>query len=175
MTKMALSALLATATLFLAACGGGGDEPQATSSGDSGTTVSVKSVDPVGDVLVDSAGMTLYTSDVEAKGKILCTDACESFWKPLEPGTGAPSASGDAGKLATLDRPDGTKQVTANGQPLYTFAEDGSGEAKGDGFTDDFAGRHFVWHAVAVGGTTSSSGGSGSGDSSGGYSSGGGY
>lgn len=173
MTKIALGALLAGATLFLAACGGSGDESPATSAGDSGTTVSVKSVDPVGDVLVDSAGMTLYTADVEARGKILCTGACESFWKPLEPGTGPPSATGDAGELATVERPDGTKQVTANGQPLYTFAEDGSGEAKGDGFSDDFAGRRFVWHAVAAGGTTSSSGGSG--DSSDGYSSGGGY
>jgi predicted lipoprotein with Yx(FWY)xxD motif len=175
MTKIALGALLAAATLFLAACGDGGDESQATSFDDSGTTVSVKSVDPVGDVLVDSAGKTLYTSDVEAKGKILCTGACASFWKPLEPGTDAPSATGDAGKLATVGRPDGTMQVTANGHPLYTFAEDGRGEAKGDGFSDDFAGRHFVWHAVAAGGTIRPSGGSGSGGSPGGYSSGGGY
>ena len=173
MIKIALGALLAGAVLFLAACGGDGGS-QAAHSGAGGATVAVSSVKPVGDVLVDSAGKTLYTSDVEASGKILCTGACKSFWKPLEPGMGKPSATGDAGKLAVIDRPDGTEQVTANGRPLYTFAEDGRGEAKGNGFSDDFAGRHFVWNAVAAGGMPASTSGSstGSGD---GYPGGGGY
>jgi predicted lipoprotein with Yx(FWY)xxD motif len=173
MMKLALAALLVGAALVLAACGeddGGGAPADASEGG--AATVSVASVDSLGDVLVESTGMTLYTSDVEAGGKVLCTDACASFWKPLEPGTAPPTTDGDAGKLGVIMRPDGRRQVTANGRPLYTFAEDGRGEAKGDGFSDDFAGRHFVWHAVAAGGVPASKGGS---SGSGGDSPGGGY
>ena len=166
MTRLALTVLLAGAALFVAACGGGssssGGGGSMAGGAANGATVSVASVDPLGEVLVDSAGMTLYTPNVEADGKILCTGACESFWKPLEPGTKPPTANGDAGKLGVVMRPNGTMQVTDNGRPLYTFVEDGPGQAKGDGFTDAFGGRHFLWHAVAAGGAPASSGGGGS-------------
>jgi Secreted repeat of unknown function len=64
--------------------------------------------------------------------------------------------------------------VTSNGRPLYTFAEDRPGDAKGDGFIDVFAGRHFVWHAVAASRHTPPASHSTSGQSGGGYT-GGGY
>ena len=41
---------------------------------------------------VDQSGMALYTPAQEANGKVLCTDACEAFWKPLVPGSGTPTA-----------------------------------------------------------------------------------
>jgi predicted lipoprotein with Yx(FWY)xxD motif len=171
MRTLASAVLVAGTSLLIAACGGGGNESAAaggSSSGGTTTTVSIKKVGDVGDALVTSDGMTLYTSNVEAKGKILCAGACTSFWKPLEAARAKPTANGDAGKLAVIKRPDGTKQVTSNGLPLYTFAEDGPGETMGEGFTDDFAGQHFIWHAVVAGGKPASSGGS----SAGGYSSG---
>jgi predicted lipoprotein with Yx(FWY)xxD motif len=167
-----LGAALA-ASLGFAACGS-----DAGSSSDSGSaaagasdTVAVKSIDGVGNVLVDSSGQALYASDVEAAaGKVQCTDACESFWKPLTVGSGAPmAASSDVGKLGVIRRPDGSRQVTVAGKLLYTFNEDTAGKVKGNGFADDFAGQHFTWNAVLEGGKlASTSGGDSSGDSSGG-------
>jgi predicted lipoprotein with Yx(FWY)xxD motif len=178
MTRL-LAAATVAASLVLAACGGGGSSSSTTPAATS-TTVAVKSISGVGDVLVDSAGKALYSSNVEAGGKVMCTGACTSFWKPLEPSGTTPTASGNAGKLGVIKRPDGTMQVTSNGLPLYTFAQDNSGDAKGDGFTDDFDGEHFVWHAVLAGGKAASlqdsAGTSSSGDGSsggGGYSAGG--
>jgi predicted lipoprotein with Yx(FWY)xxD motif len=180
MGKLASAAPATIAAVLLAACGGGGgDSSGASSSGAGGATVSVKRVGDLGDTLVSNDGMTLYTADVESSGKISCTGACTSFWKPLEPGKAAPRGNANTGRLAVIKRPDGTMQVTSNGLPLYTFVQDGPGDAKGEGFTDDFASRHFVWHAVVAGGrasgaSSSSGGGYSNGDDSGGSSSGGG-
>jgi predicted lipoprotein with Yx(FWY)xxD motif len=111
---------------------------------------------------------------------VVCTDGCTSFWIPLEPGTGAPTGGAGVPKLAEADRPDGTEQVTAGGQRLYTFSQDSPGQAKGDGFEDDFNGQHLTWHVVRVDangamtpGTTAGSGSTGSGSTGGGYSYGG--
>ena len=65
-----------------------------------------------------------------------------------------------------MKRPDGSRQVTVDGKLLYTFTQDSAGEAKGNGFADDFDGRHFTWNAVLEGGKLASK--SDSGDSSGG-------
>jgi predicted lipoprotein with Yx(FWY)xxD motif len=162
----------------LAACGGSASSSAPAGGGSSpAATVSVKSIGNIGRALVSGDGSTLYTSDVEAGGMIRCTGACTSFWKPLAPGGASPTARGDTGRLGVIKRPDGSRQVTANGRPLYTFAEEGPGQIKGNGFTDVFAGRHFVWHAVVAGGTPAGSRGSGasaSGSGGSGYS-GGGY
>jgi predicted lipoprotein with Yx(FWY)xxD motif len=178
MRNLAGAVLASSAVLLIAACGGSGDESatgSGASSGSSGATVSVKDVSDLGKALVSGDGMTLYTANVEAKGKIHCTGACTSFWKPLEASGTTPKAGGDAGKLSVIKRPDGTMQVTSNGLPLYTFAQDNSGDAEGDGFTDDFDGQHFVWHAVLAGGKPASMQQSaGSSSSGGGYSGGGG-
>ena len=74
-----------------------------------------------------------------------------------------------------ITRPDGSKQITDNRKPLYTFSEDSPGKATGDGFTDDFGGHHFTWNVVRAGGTTRRAAGSGSGASTGGSSGGYGY
>jgi predicted lipoprotein with Yx(FWY)xxD motif len=97
------------ASLALAACGGG-------ASGGS-DTVAVRSIDGVGNVLVDSSGQALYASDVEADGKVKCIDACESFWKPLTVDSATPTAaSSDVGKLAVIKRPDGSRQPAGHGR-----------------------------------------------------------
>jgi predicted lipoprotein with Yx(FWY)xxD motif len=146
------SATLA-ATLLLAACGGGGGgSSDSATTGGATTTVAVKQVDGIGRVLVDANGKALYSSDVEADGKVRCTGACTSFWQPLTAGSGTPTAPAGAGTLDAIARPDGTRQVTADGKPLYTFSEDAPDKVEGNGFTDDFDGRHFTWSAVLAGG-----------------------
>jgi predicted lipoprotein with Yx(FWY)xxD motif len=170
MTRALTACAALAATLAIAACGGGGDDSSSTPAGSgSPSTVAVQRVDGVGSVLVDPTGKALYTPDEEADGKVRCTGGCTDIWQPLlAPDSGAPMADGDAGALDVIARPDGTRQVTAGGKPLYTFSEDGPGEVTGDGFKDAFDGRDFTWHAVLAGGEVSSgSGASGSNDDAG--------
>ena len=144
------------ASLALAACGGGGsDSSKSATAAGGGPTLAVKSIGGVGDVLVDSSGKALYASDVEADGKVRCTGACTSFWEPLTVDSAKPTAADDVGKIGVISRPDGAKQVTVDGKLLYTFSEDAPGKAKGNGFADDFDGRHFTWNAVVAGGKAS--------------------
>jgi predicted lipoprotein with Yx(FWY)xxD motif len=90
-------------------------------------TISVGSASGVGKVLVDSKGMTLYyfEKDQKGSGKSKCEGACAGAWPPLTT-SGAPEAmSGvNASMLGTIERTDGTMQVTYAGWPLYTFVED---------------------------------------------------
>jgi predicted lipoprotein with Yx(FWY)xxD motif len=160
----------AAAALLVTACGGGGGGHSAGTSGGA-TTVSVRDLGGVGSVLVDRGGKALYTPEQEAGGKILCTGGCLSFWQPLMAGSGKQSAPAGGPQLGVIKRPDGGKQVTAGGKPLYTFSEDSPGKVTGDGFKDAFSGRSFTWHVVSSKGSTSGGGGmSGtSGRSSGGY------
>jgi len=159
------------AAVVLAACGGSNDNGNATAASSSAGSgiVSTETVDGK-NVLVDSQGKTLYSASVEKGGMIRCTDGCTSFWKPQDAtAKQANTASADLGlKLAVVERPDGARQLTFKGQPLYTFTQEGSGELKGDGFTDDFQGTHFEWSAATTAGGGSGSGGS---NSSSGYSS----
>jgi predicted lipoprotein with Yx(FWY)xxD motif len=159
MIRLISSSAAIAATLALAACGGGGSSTSSTATSSKAST---------SDVVMDSAGMALYTPDQEASGKVACTGACTSFWKPASPS----SVPKSDGKVGTITRPDGSKQATIGGKPVYTFVEDSKGKVKGDGFSDDFGGKHFVWHAVSAGGKASSSssgGGSGSDSDSGNY------
>ncbi|HTE63359.1 MAG TPA: hypothetical protein VK631_23590 [Solirubrobacteraceae bacterium] len=158
-------AALAALALALGACGNDTEQPAATAGGKA-PTVSVKDVDGVGSVLVDQDGAALYTADVEADGTIHCTAGCLSIWVPLAAPAGAPTAAdGVGGKLDTVKRPDGSMQVTHDGKPLYTFAEDTQpGQVTGDGLKDTFDGQSFTWHAVTSQGTSSGTSGGGARD-----------
>ena len=136
---------LAGAVLILSACGGGSDS-SANSSAQGGSsaaqTVSVNSIDGVGDVLVDTEGAALYAADQEADGMVVCTDSCTTIWYLLTVGNGdRPTADSRlAGKLGTVQRPEGTEQVTFEGRLLYRFVEDPStATVTGNGFADTFA------------------------------------
>jgi predicted lipoprotein with Yx(FWY)xxD motif len=146
------------AALALAACGGGDDDSDSATAAAPSTgaeTVAVEELGDAGSVLVDMSGQALYTSDVEADGRVLCTDGCEAFWTPLTIDSGKPDGS-VPGELDVVERPDGSNQVTYDGQPLYSFSEEGPGEVTGDGFVDAFDGREFTWTVVAVDGGESS-------------------
>ena len=137
-------------------------------------TVAVKNVSGH-DVLVDTQGRSLYTSDQEMSGTILCkSSACLAIWSPLTvTGDQQPNGPSDV-KLTTVARPDGKMQVALNGSPLYTFSFDhGSGDLKGDGQKDSFDGTDFVWHAATANGVAAPPATSGSTDNGGGG--GGGY
>lgn len=76
-----------------------------------------------------------------------CNGACAGAWPPVTT-TGSPTASGGAkaSDLGTITRPDGSKQVTYEGHPLYYFSGDsGPGTATGQG-SDGFGAK---WWLVA--------------------------
>ena len=82
-------------------------------------------------VLVNAAGMTLYTfdRDVGGSGKSVCNGPCATNWPPLMASGDPPSA---AWQVVTRD--DGGKQWAYQGKPLYTWIKDTKpGDKTGDG------------------------------------------
>jgi len=161
---------LAVAVLVASGCGGSSDSGTSAPKGSSGTeTVSVRSVDGVGDVLVDAQGAALYAADQETSGMVACTDTCTSIWDPLTVSAGMPTAGDGVTAVGAVTRPDGTRQVTVDGRLLYRFTEDpGTGVVTGNGFADSFDGKAFTWHvATPTGISTTSENSTASGDSAG--------
>jgi predicted lipoprotein with Yx(FWY)xxD motif len=150
-----LAGVAVAAALLLAACGGDDDDSSgdAASGSQSGNeVVAVASIADAGEVLVDADGAALYTSDQEADGMVRCTASCAETWLPLTVSDDTELAAADVpGTLATVKRPDGADQVTFDGAPLYTFADDGGpGRVTGDGLSDRFAGELFSWNVASV-------------------------
>ena len=182
-TYSGLAALGVVAVFAFSACGGSSGSNSGSASGSqsqssAADTVSTKSVNGVGTVLVDTKGMSLYSPTQEASGMVRCTGSCTSIWIPLtlRNGKTQPVASSSLmPKLGVITRPGGTKQVTFDGRPLYTFAEDTkAGSVSGNGVSDSFGGKSFTWHVASTGKVAagSSGGSSNTGSTS---SSGGGY
>lgn len=93
-----------------------------------------------GSVIVNSAGMTLYTFDKDASGsgKSVCNGGCATNWPPLMAGAEA-KAGGD---YSIVSRDDGGKQWAYKGKPLYLWNKDQKpGDKTGDGVNN-------VWHAA---------------------------
>ena len=148
-----LAGAAVAASLTLAACGGNSSSNNETPAARaaSSDTVDIQQVTGIGRVLVDASGMALYTPSQEGSGKIVCTGSCTSEWQPVQ-AHGTPTAVSGAGRVGVIKRPDGARQVTLAGMPLYTFAQDSPGQITGDGFHDMFSGTSFTWHVLLAGG-----------------------
>ena len=117
----------------------------------SGSAAALKTANsPDGQILVDSAGRTLYLFEADTGTSSTCTGACAVAWPP-ETTTGAPTATGlTASDLGTSMRADKSTQVTYNGHPLYYFSHDTkAGDINGQGVTA-FGG---AWYLVSPSGT----------------------
>jgi predicted lipoprotein with Yx(FWY)xxD motif len=140
MTKrlIVLAALLTLAVAGVALAGSTGRSAHVVTTGKNATLGKM--------VLVNLKGRTLYSLSVERNGKFICTDkTCLSFWHPLVVKAGVTPTG--AKSLGTVRRPDGRRQVTYRGRPLYTFSGDHRrSDAKGEGFKDVG-----VWHAATAG------------------------
>lgn len=79
-----------------------------------------------GAYLVDAEGMTLYSFDRDTLGVSNCNERCAEIWPPLlvDSVDDVTAAEGIMGALGTIERSDGTLQVTYNGSPLYHWAND---------------------------------------------------
>jgi len=86
-------------------------------------------------ILVNGAGLPLYYYRPDTAAKSFVTGALAQLWPPQT--SAAPTAAGLNGKLAVLNDVNG-RQVTYNGHPLYTFADDHPGQVTGQGVQDFF-------------------------------------
>jgi predicted lipoprotein with Yx(FWY)xxD motif len=89
-------------------------------------------------VLVNKAGMTLYTfdKDVAYSGKSVCNGQCALNWPPLRAG----NDDKDYADFTVVSRDDATKQWAYKGKPLYHWSKD---QKPGDMTGDKING---VWH-----------------------------
>ncbi len=151
---LAAGAMALVAAMLIAGCGGGGSSSSSTIESEPAaaeteapkeeaaakpaaeeepepegepTPVSLGEAAGVGQVLVDSEGMTLYyfQKDQKGSGKSKCEGSCAVAWPPLTT-EGEPEAMKGvkATMLGTIERKDGSTQVTYAGWPLYTFVGD---------------------------------------------------
>ncbi|GAA3367808.1 SCO0930 family lipoprotein [Streptomyces sannanensis] len=130
------------------ASAGGSAEQAAKPAGQLG----VRDGGELGKVLTDSAGFTLYRFDKDTAKppKSNCEGDCAKKW-PVVPAGDVTAAPGtDASLIGEVTRPDGTRQLTVAGRPMYRFAKDTKpGDANGQGVGG-------VWFAAAPDGRKAS-------------------
>jgi predicted lipoprotein with Yx(FWY)xxD motif len=165
---------LAAATVALAACGstaasgtsgsgGGSTAKPAVASGPGIKTVSTSK----GTVLTNAKGHTLYWFAIDTSTKSNCNGTCATFWPPVPAGEKVASGVTLSGTFGSITRSDGSKQLTYDGHPLYTFKQDtAAGQINGNGINTSGG----LWWAITPSGSklaaskpkpTSSSGSSG--------------
>ncbi len=172
MTLRTASALAAVAATFaVAACGGSDSESSPASAAPTtapaydydsptaestptpeakavGEALTIKAASgPLGKMLVDAEGRTLYLWEADQGSKSACDGACAQAWPPLTAADKPAAGDGvDSKLLGTSERADGTLGVTYAGHPLYYFQGDtATGDANGQG-SDGFGAK---WWAVA--------------------------
>ena len=122
----------------------------ATAGATEGATVDLKTAESsAGNIVVDGKGMSVYyfTKDVKDSGKSNCTGDCLVKWPPVITTSDTPKVEGVTGTVGTITTPDGKKQVTVNGMPVYLWEKDKApGDVTGQGVGN-------VWYLVAPDGT----------------------
>lgn len=129
-------AAAALAVLLVACQAGGAGSPSAASSAGAAALVTVAESGDVGTHLVDAEGRTLYVFLDDSPGTSACEGPCLDAWPPATVDAGASLATGDGvtAELGTLEREDGSLQLTLDGWPLYRYAADADpGQVTGEG------------------------------------------
>lgn len=108
--------------------------PPATTAG--GLPLEVRQDASLGAYVAGRDGLSLYLFTKDSAGTSACTGTCAGTWPPLlsaSPGD-VIAGAGITGALGTIQRDDGTTQVTLAGAPLYYFAGDSAaGDTAGQG------------------------------------------
>ena len=159
----AVAAVFGSLVLLLTACGGSsssspsaasnpatspaaGGRPSGSASFPAvGTTVLIVEHSKLGWVLAMAKdGLVVYTYAGDTKGGMpTCTGPCAAVWPAV---TGIPmvsSADTLPGTLGTVTMPNGAKQITYNGYPLYIFKGAGPFSTKGQGLEGK-------WHVIKL-------------------------
>lgn len=89
-------------------------------------TLAVVESDDFGQILTGANGMTLYTFSNDEAGSSVCVGGCAAAWPPLTVAADEAIVAPEelAGELATIEREDGSLQVSYNGAPLYYWVLD---------------------------------------------------
>lgn len=162
----ALAAVAAVAAIALSACGFVGDGTDTYDAGSAApvggtgaktldpppeTILSANSTAQLGTVVIDGLGHTLYRFDEDSARPptATCTDACASTWPPVvtDPGKTPILEGVNEDEVGTVERPDGSMQVTIGGWPVYRHAADSAAGAT------DGHGVSGAWFAVTPEGT----------------------
>lgn len=158
MTAAALAVVAAAVSIAVEATGGSTQRPAAVpqtpipqtlpsaravgaaEQASAAVAVSTRVVSGLGRVLVDAdGGRTLYAFLPDAQAhRVVCVQACATFWAPLKlgPGQKALLVRGGAKRslVGSVRFPDGGRIATYAGRPLYEYQGDiHGGNAKGQG------------------------------------------
>jgi predicted lipoprotein with Yx(FWY)xxD motif len=118
---LAVAGVSAAATITALA---GSDSAESTGAAGARATLAVRGSD-YGRILFDGRGRALYAFTRDPRAGTRCTGDCAEAWPPyvvhgmLRAGKGV-----DASLLRTIRRPDGSRQVTYAGKPLYYYVGD---------------------------------------------------
>jgi predicted lipoprotein with Yx(FWY)xxD motif len=134
-TILAVTAIVVTTATALAVAG-------TTATG--GTRLAIGKT-PLGRILVDAKGRTLYDFPPDKGTTSVCYGACAALWPPvLTQGKPVAGAGVRASLLGTTKRKDGKLEVTYNGHPLYYWVGDHHpGQTTGQGL-NQFGGPWWV-------------------------------
>ncbi len=131
-------AALAAAGGITAASASGSTAASAASMATASATVRTASVTVAGKtetILVNREGLPLYIYRPDTATRSLVTGGLARLWPPLT--SAAVAGARVTGKVAVLKDVNG-QQVTYNGHPLYTFADDHPGQVTGQGVQNFF-------------------------------------
>jgi predicted lipoprotein with Yx(FWY)xxD motif len=134
-------AALAAAGGITAAAASGSTSTTATSAASTNpaaATVRTASVTVDGKtetILINRQGLPLYIYRPDTATRSFVTGGLAQLWPPLT--SPAVAGAGVTGKVAVLKDVNG-QQVTYNGHPLYTFADDHADQVTGQGVQDFF-------------------------------------
>jgi len=168
--KLAINGAIAGAALLITACGSYGtsaygsstspssngrnpgvaSSPPGTPAPSSMTTVALRN-SPLGQILVDGSGRTLYLFEADKGNMSTCNADCASVWPPLlAKGTVNGAAGINQSLLSTTTRNDGSLEVTYNGHPLYYFVSDKqAGDTQGQAISSFGA----EWYVLSAAGS----------------------
>jgi predicted lipoprotein with Yx(FWY)xxD motif len=115
--------------------GGQQQAPPVQAAGNVTNTLSKKTLEKMGTVVVGDNGMTLYRFDKDAvdpktptkgSGKSTCAGDCAKLWPPLlaQPGQKPQLDGVDDSLVSTFKREDGGEQIMINNWPLYSYIGD---------------------------------------------------
>jgi predicted lipoprotein with Yx(FWY)xxD motif len=151
----------AAAGLLTVACGGGSGTtpPPAGNPPPASTNVQLASKAALGNYLVSAGGQTLYyfgldfpgTASHQAVSNCTSTDGCLGVWPLFHVDTSVVGTGLQASDFAEITRPDGAKQTTYKGWPLYFYAGDSkAGDTNGDDFEGWFVLRDPFYSLLAL-------------------------
>ena len=154
-SRITVAGFALASALALAGCGSGSGSSNSGSGSQAGSpapavmdtsTIKVSS-SPLGNILTDGSGRTLYLfiEDGKNTNSMNCDAACIRLWPHME---GKPHAGkGAQASLIGATKGGGKAQVTYAGHPLYYYANDrASGDVKGQGIDK-------IWYVMNAKGT----------------------